>query len=122
VQAPKAQVTDQIVEQKDKINDDIDPNTRFLSLHNQKVIKQTKAERSGKFTNTAQGGKPDEGRKDGDKKQKKVTEDTVVKEREPGELPDLKDLSPKFSMTPGPKAPDSEKTAIPHRVMTTSKM
>jgi TonB family protein len=110
--APKLQTTDQIVEQKDKINDEVDPNTRFLSMTNQKVIKQTKAERSGKFVNTAQGGKPDEGKKDGDKQQKKDTE-AKTKPREPGELPDLKDLSPKFSMTPGPKAPDSQKNGDP---------
>jgi len=109
---PQIQATDQIVEQKDQINEEVDENTRFLSAHNQKVLKQTKAERSGKFLNTAQGGKPDEGKKDGDKKQKKDT-DKKAEEKEAGELPELKDLAPKFSMTPGPKAPDSDKTGDP---------
>lgn len=113
VKSPGARANDQIVEQKDKINDEIDPNTRFMSLHNQKVIRQTKAERSGKFVNTALGGKPDEGRKNGDKKQNKITEAKDFKPRQPGELPDLKDLLPKYSMNPGPKAPDSEKTGDP---------
>ncbi|MGZ3722892.1 MAG: energy transducer TonB family protein [Bdellovibrionales bacterium] len=113
VKAPPVQSTDQIVEQKDKINEEVDPNTRFLSQNNQKVIKQTKAERSGKFKNTALGGKPDEGKVDGDKKEKKVSEEEKVKPKEKGELPDLKDLSPKFSLSPGPKAPDSEKNGDP---------
>jgi TonB family protein len=110
---PKIQTTDQIVEQKDQINEEIDEDTRFLSAHNQKVLKQTKAERSGKFVNTAQGGKPDEGKVNGDKQQKQDTEKKADQEKEAGELPELKDLAPKFSMTPGPKAPDSEKTGDP---------
>lgn len=112
VKAPPIQATDQIVEQKDQINDEIDPNTRFLSAHNQKVIKQTKAERSGQFRNTAEGGKPDEGQKDGDKEQKKALNEKTAPTEE-GELPELKDLAPKFSLSPGPKAPDSDKTGDP---------
>lgn len=111
----KTAVTDQIVEQKDKINDELDEKTRFLSAHNQKVIKQTKAELSGKFVNTALGGKPDEGSKDGDKEQTQVTETKKRAPREKGEVPDLKDLAPKFSLNPGPRAPDSEKNGDPSR-------
>ena len=112
----KIQVTNQVVEQKDKINDEVDPNTRFLSAHNQKVIRQTRAERSGKFNNTNEGGHPDEGVKTGDKKQEKtVTQKTKTEAtpKEAGELPELKDLAPKFSMSPGPKAPDNEKNGDP---------
>src|SRR5262249_17360268 len=79
---------------------------------NQRVIQQTKAERSGKFMNTALGGKPDEGRKDGDKQQKKIAKEKDHP-REEGELPELKDLAPKFSMNPGPKAPENEKPGDP---------
>src|SRR6185437_7638797 len=95
--APEVKTTDQIVEQKDQINEEIDQNTRFLSAHNQKVIKQTKAERSGEFKNTALGGKPDEGQKDADKKNQEKTAEEKTKPKEKGELPDLKDLAPKFS-------------------------
>lgn len=105
-------LTEQVVEQDKRLNEDIDPNTRFLSAHNQRVIQQTKAERSGKFTNTAMGGKPDEGKKDGDKNQKNA-EAKEHKAREKGEMPDLKDLLPKFALNPGPKAPPSEKSGDP---------
>lgn len=112
---PKAKVTDQIVEQKNKINDELDEKTRFLSAFNQKVIKQSKAELSGKFVNTAEGGKPDEGSKDGDKEQLKVTEVKKRAPRDKGDLPDLKDLAPKFSLNPGPRAPELEKNGDPSR-------
>ncbi len=47
----------QIVEQDEKpVNDEIDPNAQFLSQHNQKVIKQTRAENTGAFKNDAGSG------------------------------------------------------------------
>ncbi len=95
---------EQVVEQDKRINEEKDKDSRFLSQYDQKVIKETVAERSGQFKNTAQGGKPDEGQKDGEKKEKFETEKTVKRVREKGELPDLKDLSPKFALEPGPKA------------------
>jgi protein TonB len=102
--------TDQIVEQKERVNDEIDDKTAYLSAFNQKVLQQTRAEKSGKFNNTAKGGKKDEGQKE---------EKTVEKEKstepdlEQGEMPALKDLAPKFSMDPGPKAPDAKDTGDP---------
>ena len=75
----------QVVEQKDKINDEVDKNSRFLSAHNQKVIKQTKAALAGKFNNTAEGGHPDEGsktRKKWLKKAKKYKKDVTDKASE----------------------------------------
>ncbi len=100
--ARKQTVTDQVIEQKKQLNEEKDENTRFLSAFDQKVIKQTRAERSGQFKNTAQGGHKDEGQKDGDKKEKTEI-DKTVKNTEKGEIPDLKDLSPKFALNPGPK-------------------
>ena len=51
----------QIVEQNEKpINDEIPDDAKFLSKNNQKVEKQTKAENSGKFKNTAGFAKPSE--------------------------------------------------------------
>lgn len=98
----KETVRDQVVEQQKQINKEKDEDSRFLSAFDQKVIKQTRAERSGKFKNTAQGGKPDEGQKDGEKKETAETDKAII-HHEKGEIPDLKDLSPKFALTPGPK-------------------
>lgn len=104
---PKETVTDQVVEQQKQVNEEKDDNSRFLSAFNQKVIKQTRAERSGQFKNTAQGGHKEEGQKDAEKKEKADTEKSEAK-REKGDLPDLKDLSPKFALTPGPKGPEAD--------------
>lgn len=105
---------DQIVEQQKQINDEKPEDARFLSAFNQKVIKQTRAERNGAFNNTAQGGQPDEGRKDGDKNAENMEEsEPQERQLEPGELPSLKDLSPKFALTPGPKAPQMDENGNP---------
>lgn len=108
----KRQERDQIVEQKKQINDELDVNTRFLSAFNQKVIQQTVAERSGEFRNTAKGGQVEEGQKDGDKKAASQDRKTA-KTREKGELPDLNDLKPKFSLNPGPKAKPNDDIGDP---------
>lgn len=48
----------QVVEQSEKaINDEIDPKAKFLSLNNQKVIKETKASKHGAFQNSGGSGK-----------------------------------------------------------------
>jgi protein TonB len=103
----------QIVEQQQRINDEKDLKAHFLSEYDQKVLKETVAERSGKFKNTAKGGAPDEGTKDGEKKEKPEDEKTVKRTREKGELPDLKDLSPKFALIPGPKAMVTDENGDP---------
>lgn len=103
---------EQIVEQQKQLNDEKN-DSRFLSAFNQKVIQETRADRSGAFKNTAQGGQPDEGQKDGEKKDTETPEKQVRKNKESGELPDLKDLSPKFSLSPGPKAPKQDENGDP---------
>ncbi len=95
---------EQVVEQQKQLNQEKDDDSRFLSAFDQKVLKQTRAERSGAYKNTAKGGQPDEGQKDGEKKEKVELEKTVQKNREKGDLPDLRDLTPKFALNPGPKA------------------
>lgn len=102
VKSKKEAVTDQVVEQQKQVNDEKDENTRFLSAHDQKVLQQTRAERSGQFKNNAQGGHKEEGQKDAEKKESEELEKSV-KNHEKGDMPDLKDLSPKFALTPGPK-------------------
>lgn len=106
--------TRQIVEQEKQINDEIDDKTRFLSKFNQKVIKQTVADRAGKFQNTAQGGTPDEGNPDGDRDSETTqSKKAFTKKLARGEGPSLKDLAPKFSLTPGPKAPSLDENGNP---------
>lgn len=109
----KTKVSQQIVEQRKQINNERDENTRFLSAFNQKVIHQEKASRSGKFLNTAKGGHPDEGEKSGDKKQKVANEAKAHKPSEKGEIPDLKTLTPKYALDPGPKAPENDNPGDP---------
>jgi protein TonB len=106
---------DQIVEQQKQLNDETPEDSRFLSAFNQKVVKQTRAELNDKFNNTAQGGQPDEGQKDGEKNADDKTAKTErhKRNREAGELPDLRDLMPKYSLTPGPKAPKMDENGNP---------
>lgn len=112
--SPGSKLKDQIVEQKKQVNDEKPEDSRFLSAFDQKILQQTKAERNGKFENTAQGGQPDEGSPDGDKKQQVMNDEKKpVKHREKGELPSLAELSPKFSLTPGPQGPKMEETGNP---------
>ena len=106
---------DQIVEQQKQLNDEVPVDSRFLSAFNQKVVKQTRADRNDKFNNTAQGGQPDEGVKEGEKDSEARVDkpERNKRNREAGELPDLKDLMPKFSLTPGPKAPKMDENGNP---------
>lgn len=93
----------QIVEQKHQINDELDEKAKYLSAFNQKIIKETRAEETGKFNNTPAGGASQQGAKDA-KDAKKQSRKVA---REKGELPSLKDLLPKFS----PKIGDNAQAA-----------
>ena len=74
----------QIVEQDLKpLNDETPEKTKFLGRHNQKVVKETKAARSGDFNNKV-GGKPQQARK-------------PEKPKAKGKLPSLKKLIPSFN-------------------------
>jgi len=101
----------QIVEQQKRLNDEVDKDTRFLSAFDQKVIKQTRAEQAGKFNNTALGSNKTAGSKQGAKTKTAKTE--KHKKTEPGELPDLKDLLPKYAMDPGQEGRPSDKNGDP---------
>jgi protein TonB len=70
----------QIVEQKERLNDEVDEKAKYLSAFDQKVLEETQAQKSGQFQNTAGGGKTP-------KAHKKI---------EAGELPSLKKLTPSF--------------------------
>jgi TonB family protein len=102
-QEPKPKMEDEIVEQVKQLNDELDPKAHRLSAFNQRVQQETRAKESGKFNNTAKGGNPDAGSKEGDKKQKKIAK----KARPKGELPDIDDLIPKYSENAQQAQPDS---------------
>ncbi len=110
-----AKLHDQIVEQQKQLNDEKPEDSRFLSAFDQKVVKQTQAERNAKFNNTAQGGQPDEGATDGEKDSEAKVEkaERNKRDKEAGELPELKDLMPKFALNPGPKAPQMDENGNP---------
>lgn len=110
-----AKLLDQIVEQQKQLNDEKPEDSRFLSAFDQKVVKQTRAERNAKFNNTAQGGQPDEGVKEGDKESQAQVDkpERNKRDKEAGELPELKDLMPKYALMPGPKAPKLDENGNP---------
>lgn len=107
---PKEKTRDQIVEQEKQINKELDKDSRFLSAFNQKVIRQTRADRSGKFSNQAKGSKKAPGQVTGDKKLKLAETDRKL---ERGEMPQLKDLTPKYSMDPGQLGPQADDDGNP---------
>lgn len=95
-QKARREMPQQIVEQTEKrINDD-KSDTRFLSRFDQTVIKQTRAQETGAFTNTAEIAQSQAGQRDGEKKKSKAKADPHDK----GDLPKLADLKPQFSETP----------------------
>jgi TonB family protein len=97
----------QIVVQKNQINDELDPNAKYLSAFNQKIIKQTRADKVGKFNNDVAGGAASQGTKEA-KDVKKQTK-KVAK----GELPELKDLLPTFAPQVGKSGQMAQKAGDP---------
>ena len=80
------------------------------------MIQQTRAEESGKFSNTAKGGKKDDGEKaKATSEQKLADEEKQEKPSEPGDIPALKDLAPKFSMDAGPKGAKADENGDPSK-------
>lgn len=82
----------QIVEQEKRLNDEKPEDTRHLSKFDQRVVDETRAERSGEFKNTAIEGaqRPGDPEEQKDKPEKKNLD----------HLPSLAQLKPQFSMTP----------------------
>jgi protein TonB len=91
------QIKGQIVDQNEQaLNDDIDPKTKYLSRHNQVVIRETRAEVSGKFKNT-----PDTGGKAQPLKQVGQTE--KIKSQPTNQIADQPPQ--KAAEPPAPKTP-----------------
>jgi TonB family protein len=93
-QSQADKILQQIVEQNEKpINDEIPEDAKFLSAKNQRVVKETRAQKTGDFRNSAGKGmdtKPAE-----EMAQKPATQSKVTR----GTLPMLSDLRPKFDPT-----------------------
>lgn len=85
----------QIVQQEQQINDEVPEDAKFLSKHNQRVKKQTRAENTGEFKNTAKPGQRVAGQQDQPQKQKPKTKNNT-----PGKIKKLSDLIPQYSLTP----------------------
>ena len=92
---PRATVTPrQVVEQEHRLNDEVDPNTRFLSAFDQKVLQQTRAERSGKFDNSINGAR--ETSHGHAARPGRSTTARSADAHPPGEIGSLGDLLPKY--------------------------
>lgn len=85
----------QIVQQEHQINDEVPEDSKFLSKHNQRVKKQTRADKTGEFKNTAKPGERVAGQQ---QQPKKPT--PPKKKSEVGKIKKLSDLVPNYSLTP----------------------
>lgn len=86
----------QIVDQKHQINNEIDKNAKYLSAFNQKVLHETRADQAGQFRNTPAGGSNPHAKTEGKQAGRRPRHHLRK-----GELPALKDLSPKFAPNEG---------------------
>lgn len=93
-QPPKSDDARQIVDQSERaLNDEVPEDAHYLSRHNQKVVKETKAREKGQFKNQTGGGQErDPGRQTQAGAQAKKPK--VVPQRKG--LPSIEDLTPKF--------------------------
>ena len=90
-QSQSAQKKLQIVEQNQKsLNDEIPEDTKYLSAHNQRVVKETQAKDHGDFRNTPNKGGEFKKQNQIAKKSSQRTQDRR------GSLPTLADLKPQF--------------------------
>ncbi len=100
----------QVVEQPDKaLNDEIDEKAKYLSAHNQRVVHETKAQKSGDFQNSAgKGEQKSTQQKTARTEPQKPTKQSHVKKFADRKddfksgLPTLSDLSPRFDPTQKP--------------------
>ncbi|MCB0407646.1 MAG: TonB family protein [Bdellovibrionales bacterium] len=85
----------QIVQQEKQINDEIPTDSKYLSQHNQVVKKETRAEKTGEFKNSAKPGQAVAG-------QQQVPQQQPQKmaKKGPSKIKKLSDLIPQYSVTP----------------------
>ncbi|MCB0340640.1 MAG: energy transducer TonB [Pseudobdellovibrionaceae bacterium] len=100
----KDQQPKQVVQQNDqRINDETPEKAKYLSQHNQTVVKETRAKQTGEFKNQARSGQFGESQTEAAPAQKSLA--TPLKNTQ-GDLPSLSDLRPQFENKP----PSPEKT------------
>lgn len=101
-QDQKDKISQQVVDQSKKaLNDEEPDKARFLSRHNQKVERETRAKNFGVFSNAAQQGAKSSGASVTSRNNSKKS--TFHKKFEHGHLPSLAALKPDFNL--GPPAP-----------------
>ncbi len=88
----------QIVEQKDSVNDEVDEKAKFLSAKDQKVLKETRAANSGDFKNASLAGKnaPQQ------PPAPPVAQTPPAESKRTKGLPSLSSLKPQMQMSPRP--------------------
>lgn len=92
----------QVVELDQKpLNDETPEDTKYLAQHNQRVVKETKAANSGKFTNAAKPGQQAPP-KEASTPQRAAEKAKPQAQKSAGTLPMLKDLAPQFNREPKP--------------------
>ncbi len=102
----------QIVQQSDKaINDELNPNAKYLSAHNQSVIHETRAKNVGEFRNTAGTGQ-NHLQSHATPKVASQSKGSQAKSRvhihDRGDVPTLADLSPKFDPSQAPQVENTD--------------
>lgn len=98
----------QIVEQEKQINDEIPEDSKYLSKHNQRVKKQTRAAKTGTFKNTSKPGQKVAGQPNAPQKPQPKN-----KPKNSGKIKKLSDLIPKYSLTPDGRKDLSAHTGNP---------
>ncbi|MBX7230590.1 MAG: energy transducer TonB [Bdellovibrionales bacterium] len=86
----KNKKSQQIVEQKKQINSEEDPNAKYLSAFNQKILQQTRSAQAGKFNNNPQS-------ESSTQHQRKVKPTKRIQKNDSLAEINEKSLSPKFS-------------------------
>ncbi|MCC7403213.1 MAG: TonB family protein [Bdellovibrionales bacterium] len=109
---PVDKTEQQIVDQSENpLNDEMPDKAKYLSRHNQRVERETRAAQVGKFNNDAKPGSAQPGSLDAEKVARK---EKPQKSLTSGTLPTLAALKPNFSPTPpGPTRPDQTQPGSP---------
>ena len=86
----------QVVEQAKKaINDEVSEDAKFLGRHNQKVVRETRAAKTGAFKNTGQQGQQGKSQQAQEKPKSSSKRRAMI-----GSLPTIRDLKPSFDAFP----------------------
>jgi TonB family protein len=108
--SPQLREQKQIVQQEQRLNDEKSDDAKYLSQFDQVVKKQTRAEKTGEFRNTATPGE----RVAGSEQAPKEPKPTAPPKKGPGsKVKSLSDLVPKYSLTPDGRKDLAQHTGDP---------